>query len=141
MKRGSLKLLTLFMSLNILFSATGYALFEHTCHSIGHTTHGFSEQDFCNMESDEVDTSQYEVSFKQSPCCETSVDYERLSLVSVSSFNTLDLPVLNICIIPRSPSFSWVGIAHLEEGTRLPFSKAPPNTGRDILIDNQSFVI
>jgi hypothetical protein len=141
MKKRALKILTLFMSLNILFSAMGFALFEHTCHSIGHTTFGFSEQDFCDMAVEETEISTFELSFKQGSCCETEGNFQNLSLESGSSFNTLVLPVLILDLIADTHFFNWQSVAYFDEAIPIPDTLAPPNNGRQILIKIQTFLI
>lgn len=141
MKRTALKTLALFMALNILFSATGFAMFEHTCHSIGLTSHSFFDADFCEMESQAVDSTNNELSFKQNNCCETDAHFKNIDLKSGSSFEKVALPTLVFAQIASTINFNYSFPVVNKEKKFFPPTNAPPDTGRAILLKSQRFLI
>ncbi|AWV98837.1 HYC_CC_PP family protein [Arcticibacterium luteifluviistationis] len=139
--RISLKVLAVFMALNIVFSATGLAMFEHTCHAIGLTTSSFTEEDSCSMEVNTIDTSDGALSFKQNECCETHAHFKNLDLETSASFQNVAWPVLKMETLPKLFNFNAVFDALPEQKAFDFLANAPPNTGRKLLIKIQTFLL
>ncbi|WP_341227389.1 hypothetical protein [uncultured Arcticibacterium sp.] len=141
MKRTVLKSLAVFMALNILFSATGLAMFEHTCHAIGLTTNSFTEEDSCSMESHTVEANDGQLSFKQNECCETHAHFKNVDLEISSSFQQVVWPALKLEEISNYFSFATAPKAFQLQPSYDFMANAPPESGRQILIKVQSFLI
>jgi hypothetical protein len=141
MKWKLLKLLAFAMALNILFSSVGFARFEHTCHSLGITSHSFTGYEFCEMESSAIDSPSNELSFKQNDCCETHADFKNLKTESSSSFEKTYISFVAVNFKIDGYNFTIQAIFISESDSVLPPSNAPPDSGRDILIKNQTFLI
>ena len=136
-----LKSLAFLMALNILFSSVGFAMFEHTCHSLGLTSYSFTEKQFCEMESAAIDSPTNELSFKQNDCCETHSNFRNLKTESNSSFEKTHTSFVAINLDLSENSFNYLRPFIYEVKTVLPPSNAPPDTGRLILIKKQSYLI
>ena len=136
-----LKSLAFIMALNILFSSAGFAMFEHTCHSLGITSHGFSEKQFCEMESAAVDSPTNELSFKQNDCCETHSDFQNLKTESGPSIEKAQTSFVVIHLDLTGNSFTYHKLLISEVKIVLPPTNAPPDSGRFILIKKQSYLI
>lgn len=141
MKRVVLKTLAVFMALNVLFSATGLAMFEHTCHALGLTTNSFTEDYACEIEEVTVKLTDGQLSFTQGACCQTHAHFKNLELETNSSFQNVAWPVLKMEALPRVFNFNAVFDALPEQKAFDFLANAPPNTGRKLLIKIQTFLL
>lgn len=141
MKRVVLKSLAVFMALNVLFSATGLAMFEHTCHALGLTTNSFTEDDACEIEEVTVKRTDGQLSFTQGACCQTHAHFKNLDLEASSFFQNVVWPVLKMETLPKLANFNVVFYALPEQMAFDFLANAPPNTGRKLLIKIQTFLL
>ena len=73
MKQKALKVLSLTMALNILFSTMGMAFYEHTCLITTIKTISISSEDFCCEEDAGISSDNEGLTqLKQGSCCETT---------------------------------------------------------------------
>ncbi|MGR3809132.1 HYC_CC_PP family protein [Jiulongibacter sp. NS-SX5] len=83
MKKQLLRILAVFMALNVLFSSTGLAFYEHTCHiSLESTVSLVHEDECCGVESYTVDSDFEGHQLKQGDCCHTEVEHKQLDINS-----------------------------------------------------------
>lgn len=80
------------MSLNIIFSAAGFMVFEHTCHAMGIVSSSLSEKEFCSMELVSERNEDEGTYFYQESCCEEKSEHKHLSIETSIGFENVDIP-------------------------------------------------
>lgn len=85
-------MMAVFMSLNIIFSAAGFMVFEHTCHAMGIVSSSLSEKEFCSMELVSERNEDEGTYFYQESCCEEKSEHKHLSIETSIGFEKVDIP-------------------------------------------------
>ncbi|MFT4733727.1 MAG: hypothetical protein ACI9DJ_001419 [Algoriphagus sp.] len=85
-------MMAVFMSLNIIFSAAGFMVFEHTCHAMGIVSSSLSEKEFCSMELVSERNEDEGTYFYQESCCEEKSEHKHLSIETSIGFENVDIP-------------------------------------------------
>lgn len=106
MKNLKFRIGCLFMAFTVLFSSTGYGVFEHTCNFTQKKTISFQHEDEC---CDLGDSSENATTFNKASCCTLSqalnkVTVNQLSVYTPSldfALNVLAYPVLNFAYLLR----------------------------------------
>ncbi|MFT5886724.1 MAG: hypothetical protein ACI9IP_003192 [Arcticibacterium sp.] len=141
MKPKVLKTLAVFMSLNIVFSAAGFIVFEHTCHVMGVISSSLSEKELCYTEAASEVIEAEGPYFYQGACCEEKSEHKYLSLETSTGFEKIDFP--NVVLALRDFSFNENRPIESIAFNSICFEKLPPPaiSAKQIRLKTQSFRI
>ncbi len=140
MKQKALKVLSLTMALNILFSTMGMAFYEHTCLITTIKTISISSEDFCCEEDAGISSDNEGLTqLKQGSCCETTKVLKRTDSKTSFGNQKVKASVSYDLFTLSTPSF--VSLHSFREAVVLPNSNAPPRHGRQLLTFIQTFLI
>ncbi|MFD1818818.1 hypothetical protein SAMN04515674_11727 [Pseudarcicella hirudinis] len=141
MKTLFLRILSLFIAIQVLIASTGFVITEHMCRISGDTTYLFSKPETCHSNLKE---KSCKAGFNQTKCCQDFSSYARISVNSANNSNNkliLQSPdfheIKELCI--NSPIY--LSINHYNSSLTSPTNKIPILAGKDLLIFIQTFLI
>jgi len=139
------RIFCLFLALQVLLSSTGFAMNEHYCKIRGEKVWSFKKVRSCCTSKPKSQEPSKTASIKKDKCCADKVFHAKVSTESGQFSPSLDsvdfASLVWQCQLPPM----WVfrnEILPFETSAVLYYhSPAPPLSGRDILVNIQSFLI
>lgn len=139
MKLKFLRIFSFAMALNILFSGTGLAFYEHTCDVLQETTVNIGQDKDCCGEAFVVESDFQGPQLKQGECCHTDVQLKKLDAKAGFSLKNLELKKCDLKALTILPVFD-TSLVLAELDTQL-FLRPPPLTQRPLHILFDVFLI
>ncbi|UBM59936.1 hypothetical protein LAG90_04645 [Marinilongibacter aquaticus] len=141
MKTKAIRILAFFLGLNILFSTTGMAFYEHSCSMFAKTFVSPKEaKPCCEYEIVHKDSHDDRPQFKQDQCCKSHAFFKKVNGNTSLSVSKLIFTAIAESLPNRAFAFS----PYLVLPTQLSlhhFAKPPPKSGRTHLVLYQQYLI
>ncbi|MGI8891855.1 MAG: hypothetical protein ACR2GN_00205 [Bacteroidia bacterium] len=140
MNKASVLLTSLFLIVTLLTSTIGISMYQHICNAGGKIERSFSN-DFgcCGTEDDDgcMAPVSATTTFAQN-CCSLALNYLKTDLISVIKEVTADWNYVPVATLPFS---NHTFITAENKAVWLFENDTSPPSGRDILVQIQSFLI
>lgn len=143
MNKTLTRIFCLFMAFQVLFTSTGFAMYEHFCKIKGSITYSLStpKKSCCSIKNSSFEQSK-KLILKRVKCCSDQVTHYKIS-PNASQGVKIDFQSLSLAWV-NTPLLTY-SYAHTSENisfNTLHYSNAaPPLSGRDRLVFIQSFLI
>ncbi|MFC0182349.1 hypothetical protein ACFSDG_09665 [Pseudarcicella hirudinis] len=131
------------MSLQVLFASTGFAMTEHFCRISRIKTYFVHKDEGCCSKKSEKLLLKAKQIVRKDKCCDLQTIFSKINTESNSNYNfDLKAPQLNWALLnTQIPVFSEQMSGFVSFQVPHYYSPAPPPSGRQLLILNQSFLI
>ena len=126
----------LFMAFTVLFSSTGYGIFEHTCNFTQKKTISLDHEDECCTPSDFSD----ENTFRKTGCCSITKTLTKVS-VNQAGFEMLSLGFVINQILYQHFDFTYLLLLTDESLLSVNLANAPPIPTKLFLALIQTYLI
>ena len=138
------RIFCLFLALQVLLSSAGFAMNEHYCKIKGEKVSSLSKILDCCSVKEKKQFQTKTPAYKKSKCCNDKVFHAKVTTESNQNTYTESVDHASLVWECQMPAM-WVfrnEVLPVETASTLYYhSPAPPLTGRDILVKNQSFLI
>ncbi|PWK27849.1 hypothetical protein LV89_01256 [Arcicella aurantiaca] len=143
MKNQLTRIFCLFMALQVLFASTGFAMYEHFCKIKGEKTYSLSvpKKRCCPPKKANNEHSK-KIVLKRAKCCSDHVAHYKITPYASQNLKVKFNFELNPYVSTPLFVYAFASIKETISFNTLHYSNsAPPLSGRDILVRNQSFLI